>query len=238
MKHLLQPLKSESLTDLFVQRFEHLILSGKISIGQKLPAERELALQLGVGRQVVHEGLLCLSAKGLVTMKPRAGAVVNDYRQEGSLALLQSLVDFQGNKIDRKLLEDLVALRTLFEVETARLAARNRTEENLQAFERIVREEQEALARKNLDRIAAANFAFHHQVALSTDNMIYPLLLNSTKHLVLHPIGRFYHDPGQVALVFALHADMVRAIVARDEETAMAMMKRVLKKGFPTLKGE
>lgn len=186
---------------------------------------------------MVHEGLMCLAAKGLVTMKPRAGAVVNDYRQEGSLALLQSLVDFQGNKIDRKLLTDLVALRTLFEVETARLAARNRTEENLQSFNQIIKEEQEALGGKNPDPIAAANFAFHHLVALSTGNMIYPLLINSTKHLILHPIGRFYHDPGQVSEVFALHAEMFKAIAARDEEAAMAIMKRVLKKGFPTLKG-
>ena len=234
MKQLLQPLKSESLTDLFVKRFEHLILSGKIEIGQKLPAERELALQLGVGRQVVHEGLLVLSAKGLITMKPRAGSVVNDYRKEGSLALLQSLVDFQGNKLDRKLLEDLVALRTLFEVETARLAAKNRTEEDVRAFRELL-DQARVLDVHNPQLVSELNFAFHHRIALATGNMIYPLLINSTKHLILNPVGRFYHNSVEALEVFALHADLIKAIEARDEARAMAIMRRILKKGFPAL---
>jgi len=44
MKILLKPLKTESLTEIFVSRFEELILSGELSIGQKLPSERELSL--------------------------------------------------------------------------------------------------------------------------------------------------------------------------------------------------
>src|SRR5512137_2428558 len=84
MKEILKPLKADSLVEVFISRFENLILTGKIAIGQKLPSERELALQLGVSRPVVHEGLVDLAAKGLVTMKPRVGTMVNDYRKEGS----------------------------------------------------------------------------------------------------------------------------------------------------------
>ncbi len=231
MKDLLKPLKAESLTEMFIGRFEGLILSGKLAIGQKLPTERELAMQLGVGRQVVHEGLLHLSVRGLITMKPRAGAVVNDYRKEGSLALLQSFVNFQGGKLDRKLLKDLVELRTLVEAETARLAALNRTWENLRAFHEILKLE-EATDRENAEKVAVVNFSFHHQVALATGNMVYPLLINSTKHLIENPIGRFYDNPEAVAEVFALHKETVRAIEAGEPGTAMSFMKRVLRKGF------
>ena len=54
---LLEPLKTDSLVEAFVKRFEELILSGKITIGQQLPSERELAKTLGVSRPVVHDGL-------------------------------------------------------------------------------------------------------------------------------------------------------------------------------------
>jgi len=37
---LLEPLKTDSLVEAFVKRFEELILSGKITIGQQLPSER------------------------------------------------------------------------------------------------------------------------------------------------------------------------------------------------------
>ena len=73
MQVLLKPIRTESLKELFIRRFEELILSGKFPIGQKLPSERELALQLNVSRPVVHEGLVDLAAKGLVTMIPRVG---------------------------------------------------------------------------------------------------------------------------------------------------------------------
>ena len=50
MKDILKPLKADSLVEVFISRFEDLILTGKVAIGQKLPSERELALQLGVSR--------------------------------------------------------------------------------------------------------------------------------------------------------------------------------------------
>ena len=62
LEQLLEPIKTDSLKDVFVIRFEELILSGKVKIGQKLPSERELALQLGVSRPVVHEGLVELAS--------------------------------------------------------------------------------------------------------------------------------------------------------------------------------
>ena len=83
---LTEPLRTDSLKDVFVLRFEELILSGKIKVGQKLPSERELALQLCVSRPVVHEGLVELASRGLVSLKPRIGATVNDYRKEGSIS--------------------------------------------------------------------------------------------------------------------------------------------------------
>ena len=144
MKDILKPLHSDSLVDVFISRFEDLILTGKIAIGQKLPSERELALQLGVSRPVVHEGLVDLAAKGLVTMKPRIGTVVNDYRKEGSLAILNSIINYQQGAIDEGLLESLLQIRLLVESETSRLAAANRTEDHLRELREILEKEESA----------------------------------------------------------------------------------------------
>ncbi|MBW1814590.1 MAG: FadR family transcriptional regulator, partial [Deltaproteobacteria bacterium] len=118
MQELLKPIKSESLKEIFISRFENLILSGKLSIGQKLPSERELALQLGVSRPVVHEGLVDLASKGLITLTPRIGTVVNDYRTEGSLAMLTSLFNYHDGQLQPAILESVLDMRMLFERET------------------------------------------------------------------------------------------------------------------------
>ena len=134
MQGLLKPIRTESLKEVFINRFEELILSGKISVGQRLPSERELAVQLGVSRPVVHEGLLDLAAKGLVTMIPRVGTIVNDFRKEGSLSLLTSLVNYHQGGLEPHLLGSLLEMRQLFEVESARLAAHHRNREHLSQF--------------------------------------------------------------------------------------------------------
>ena len=64
METQLEPPGAVSLKREFIQRFEGLILSGQLAIGQRLPPEREIASQLSVSRPVVHEGLLELVARG------------------------------------------------------------------------------------------------------------------------------------------------------------------------------
>ncbi len=235
MEDILKPIRKESLKDVFVERFEELILSGKLSIGEKLPSERELALRLGVSRPVVHDGLMDLVSKGLVSMKPRVGTVVNDYRKEGSLALLNSLVNYHNGKLDPKLFESMVEMRMLVEVETARLAALRRTEEHLEALHTLLAEE-DSLEPGEPERIAEVDFGFHHLIAMATGNFIYPLLLNSFRQIYTNFTKRFFSDPDVVSVVFGFHRELAAAIRENDEKAAARIMTRLLIHGREGLK--
>ena len=70
-----------SLTDLFVAQIEGKILSGELSVGDKLPSARELTTLIGVSRPVISAGLIELEKMGFVEIKPRQGAYVCDYRR-------------------------------------------------------------------------------------------------------------------------------------------------------------
>jgi len=226
----LKPLKAKSLKDQCTDRFERLILSGELVIGQRLPPERELALQLGVSRPVIHESLVDLAAKGLIVLKPRVGAVVSDYRKEGSLAMLSSLVNYHNGRLDPRLLDSVLEMRILFENETARLAALNRTSDHLAKFEKLLIREGDVDPR-DTEAVTELDFRFHHLVAMATDNVIYPLLLNSFKQFYTSLSARFFSDPGMAAAVFPVHRDMVDAIRKRDEHQSVALMKRLLNHG-------
>jgi len=230
MQDLLKPIKAESLKEVFVSRFEELILSGRLSIGQKLPSERELALQLYVSRPVVHEGLVALAAAGLVTLKPRVGAVVNDYRRQGSVALLTSLFNYQRGQLAPEILNSVLSLRLLFEVETARLAALNRTDEHLQRFRQIVDREAE-IGKTAIEALVEADFEFHHLITLATGNLIYPLLLNSMKSIYTNLTRQFFADPAVVPRVFAFHREMATALAGKDDKAAVRIMRKILKHG-------
>ena len=230
MKDILKPLKADSLVDVFISRFEDLILTGRIAVGQRLPSERELAMQLGVSRPVVHEGLLDLAAKGLVTMKPRVGTVVNDYRKEGSLPILYSIINYQQGALDEGLLESLLATRLLVETETTRLAALNRTEEHLGEFRGILRAEEETDP-KDVKRITELDFSFHHTVGMASGNVIYPLLINSFKPVYMNFTGTFFSEPANVAETVRFHRRIVEAIAARDPDAALNAMMETLNHG-------
>ena len=235
MQELLKPIRTASLKDVFIKRFEELILSGTFPVGQKLPSERELALQLGVSRPVVHEGLVDLAVKGLVTLIPRVGTIVNDYRKEGSLSLLTSLVNYHQGELEPELFASLLEMRLLFEVETARLTALNRTREQLESFYALLREENQ-IDNVRTEKISELDFNFHHLVALSSGNHIYPLLLNSFKQCYINLAGQFFNDSTVVPEVFNFHKQLVKAFEEKNEKTAVHIMKRMLTHGAEQLK--
>jgi fatty acid metabolism transcriptional regulator FadR len=235
MQELLKPIRTASLKDVFIKRFEELILSGTFPVGQKLPSERELALQLGVSRPVVHEGLVDLAVKGLVTLIPRVGTIVNDYRKEGSLSLLTSLVNYHQGELEPELFVSLLEMRLLFEVETARLTALNRTEEQLESFYVLLREENQ-IDNSRTEKVSELDFNFHHLVALSSGNHIYPLLLNSFKKCYINLAGQFFNDSTLVPEVFNFHKQMVKAFEDKDEKAAVHIMRRMLTHGAEQLK--
>jgi len=235
MHELLKPLKTESLVNIFIRRFEELILSGKISIGDKLLSERELAMQLGVSRSVVHEGLIELEARGLVKMKPRVGTIVNDYRRNGSLTLLNSLVEFSSGIPGPEILESMLKMRMLFETETALLAALNRSTEHLNEFQFTITEEK-SISRTDIERISSLDFDFHLLVAISSGNLIYPLMLNSFKEVYTNLTREFFKDISVVEFVFDHHEKLFKAIEKKDGKAAVKIMGAIISHGEAHLK--
>ncbi len=235
MLDMIKPVKAESLKTVCIKRFEELILSGKLPVGKKLPPERELAAQLGVSRPVVHEALVEIAAKGLVSMIPRIGTVVNDYRREGSVAILTSLIGFHNGQLYPKLLESLLAMRMLMEKENAKLAAVNRTREQMLQFKEIIKQEEE-VDHKNIAQITEIDFDFHHLVAMATDNLSYPMLLNSFRPVYTSLSGQFFQDTDVIPVVFNFHKEMVDALEKQDDVKAVDVMHRMLIHGEERLR--
>ena len=234
MNDVLAPLRSVSLKEVFIERFEELILTGKLSIGEKLPAERALALQLGVSRPVVHEGLVELAAMGLVTLRPRAGTVVNDYRRQGSLNLLNSLLRHRHGSFDPLLLGGMLDLRELLETQTARLAASNISDDDLGQLRQILKQE-EALDLDDVEGVVDVDFELHHTIALASRNPLYAMLIKSCEPANKNLTRVFFSDATVIPVVFDFHRRLVAAIAGKDGDKAAAIMTTLLKHGKDVL---
>jgi GntR family transcriptional regulator, transcriptional repressor for pyruvate dehydrogenase complex len=97
-----------------LERIESDLLEGRLSPGDHLPPERELAASLGVGRSSVREALRVLDVLGLIRTAtgsgPSSGAIVIATPRGGMSALLRLQVAAQGFPLD-----DVVRTRLIIE---------------------------------------------------------------------------------------------------------------------------
>ena len=218
-----------------MDKFTNMILSGELEIGQRLPAERELALKLGVSRPVVHEGLVELSFLGLITLKPRFGSVINDFRKEGSLALLTSLLKYQDGSLSDNIFESMMDMRAHLEMEIARLATKNRSPEDIKILKEII-EHEKGTKPGDIDTLVQLDFDFHLQLALASKNLFYSLLMNSFKPVYTNLTTQFYSKPEVVQVVHNFHADLIEAIGSANIAKSKKIMKSLLDHGRKNVK--
>ncbi|ANI79150.1 Uxu operon transcriptional regulator [Sphingobium sp. EP60837] len=145
-----------------------LLINGRVQTGDRLPGERELALQLGVSRPAVREAVRAMEMIGVIeTRHGRASTVrIPDATVLGeffSLALAQQPA----------IIEDIVEVRIALERQAARLACERAAEEDLQrlalALEEILATIDDAQSGGDADfRFHAELVAAAHSPALST----------------------------------------------------------------------
>lgn len=156
---------------------------------------------------MLHEALGDLASKGLVTIVPRRGVFVSDFRTRSLLAMLTALISYHNGELEQPFLESLLQMRPLMEVETARLAAIHRTPAHLEQFQDLFDQEQ-AVNRQDVQALAEIVFRFHQLIAIASGNLVYPLVINSFKPVYINLTSRFFKHhlgDGVIAKVFACH---------------------------------
>ncbi|MDT7614418.1 MAG: GntR family transcriptional regulator, transcriptional repressor for pyruvate dehydrogenase complex, partial [Pseudonocardiales bacterium] len=78
----LQPVSRPRLYEQLVERLLDYIDSERMTVGDRLPAERELATQLGVSRASVSQALVALEVQGVIDVRHGDGAVILDVPAE------------------------------------------------------------------------------------------------------------------------------------------------------------
>ena len=116
----------EGSTEQVVGFVRNLIDRGRLRPGDRLPAERDLAVQIGVSRPSVRAGLHALAAMGVVQSRHGSGTYIPDGPPSlGSepLSFLAALHGFTR--------EEMYEARRILEIEAAGLAAERATSEDL-----------------------------------------------------------------------------------------------------------
>jgi len=142
------------------------ILGGKYKVNDYLPPERNLAETLGFSRPVIHKAIIRLESKGLVSIVPRQGIRVNDYREAAKLQLLEALYEMYMWKIDIEMHRSIIMF---VKDNLARVLLDVRNKKTVPYMENQNFEKPEDL------------FLWMHQYTMASDNVLYAMLFNEFK---------------------------------------------------------
>lgn len=231
------------------------ILEGSLKPGDRLPAERELALELGVSRPTLREAIQKLAAKGLLQTRHGGGTTVTD-RMDAHFAdpwqeMLKGHPSLQG---------DLLEFRHMLESQAARLAAERATDADLErldvAYAVLVRHFADE---EDLDGCTDADVAFHQAIAEAAHNVLIGHLTASLMRLIrghvssnlghLHgrprrwkelqsqhqAIWQAIHErkPGRAAEAAGDHVEFVRDSMAEREKEDLRRQSALRRLGEP-----
>ncbi len=201
------------------------ILSGRYPIDSPLPAERELAAQVGVTRPTLREALQRLGREGWLEIRQGKPTRVRDYWREGSLGVLGAIARrpaAQPPDFITHLLEVRLALAPAY---AAQAAAGRPTETAafLAAWLRLA---------DNPTDLAAFDWQLHRRLAELSGNPIYLLILNGFGELYLPLAERYFQAPEPRQSSRQFYADLLAAVQAHDPQQAERVTRAAMRQSL------
>jgi len=212
----IKPLK---VSDSIVSQIENLILEGVLKPGDKLPSERDLALELDVSRSSLRDALVRMEAKSLLQVKPGGGTFVNDILGPTITDPLVHLLKEQPQA-----LLDILELRNALEEFAAYFAAERSTNADRQALKQLLANLETAKTEQDAFNTSEAITAFQLAVANASHNVA---LIHVTRglHNLLHTtirksLEKIYTQPGAYNFIHQHRTEIYEAIEKKDPDAA------------------
>ncbi len=200
-----------------------LILSGRLSPGDRLPNEAVLAHDFGVSRATVREALRVLATQNLI--RTTKGAAGGSYVTLPTVDHISAFVHANVNLLtesQRVTLEELLEARELVEIPATRLAAERRTELDVEKLRATVPPDQPRLGTREE---FAYNSEFHSCVIEASGNALLaiaaqPIFSVLQTNLARSTLGRQFHRA-----VHEHHRRIIEAVEAADADAAAGEMR-------------
>ena len=220
-----------SLTDLFVQQIENMILSGELAVGEQLPPARELSIRMGVSRPVISAGLVELEKLGFVEIRPRQGVYVCDYRRKGTMETLVAIMRYNGGALRQNEVRSLLETREAMESLCVKLVCERVSTGELEQLSPILDSIRDA---KDPEEAAEKVFQFHHELAVLSGNVLMPLLYYS-----FHPqsvyLWSLYCKRSGIQKLYHIKVELYSALLNRDLDSALAQTRAIMQNAIKDL---
>jgi GntR family transcriptional repressor for pyruvate dehydrogenase complex len=209
----IEPVNRLKVADAVAAQLGRLIEAGEYKAGEKLPPERVLAEQFGVGRSSMREALRSLEADGLVRVQHGIGvfAVDRSERAERGSAMLRA---------GQFTVPELFEVRLPLERDAAGLAARRITTREGDRMRAILEEASDPSISD--DAFIKLDAQLHRAVVEATKNPLLLSVVQSIEPLFFTYSHQVMALPGRRAKAHQGHVRIVETVIARQVREARA----------------
>lgn len=215
----LQIVEPQRLYRQIAEQLRALIVKGEFSVGARLPAERDLARQLGVSRPSVREALIALEVEGWVEVRTGSGVYV---LERPPRAATPSSINGQAEWGPL----ELIRARRVVEGETAAIAALQRKARHIDAMTQAVEAMREMADRGVMP--LEGDRAFHLAIVDACDNAVLAETVlgfwDSRKGPIFTRLGGYFETVKSWRSAIAEHEAIRDAIAERDADAARTAM--------------
>ena len=170
------PIKNTKVYEQVIEQIEGMITNGVLKKGDRLPSERELVEQLGVSRASIREALRSLEIIGLIESKQGEGNFIRENLDNTLFEPLSIMFMLNDCKV-----EEIFELRKVIEIETAALAARKITDEEINELQMLV---DNMKTSEDEDERVKDDAKFHYTIAKASRNFLILSILNTVSSLM------------------------------------------------------
>ncbi|MBN1377811.1 MAG: FadR family transcriptional regulator [Gammaproteobacteria bacterium] len=213
--------RNSNLSQRVTQELGKLIVCGDYTVDKGLPTEADLCEQFGVSRSAVREAVKMLSAKGLISSRPRQGIRILPEEKWNIFDpdLLKWLLERSPSL---KVVQEFLQLRITIEPEAASLAARYADEKEIGAIAESL--ERMKASSASTEEMLEADIAFHVSILYASKNRFYIRLRNFVKTALNVSIRYTSTIKADREGVVADHTKVYKAIKNRNPERAKNAM--------------
>jgi GntR family transcriptional regulator, transcriptional repressor for pyruvate dehydrogenase complex len=223
--------------ELVIRQIEEQILAGALTVGDQLPAERELAAKLGVSRAAVREAMRAMEAQGVVRsgvgVGPDSGTFLTSMPSKALTQFLRLHMALANFPVD-----DVVETRIMLERWSARLAARQASADDLATMARLL----DAMDAQRTDMRAfnELDTEFHVAMAEAAHNTLITEMTTAIRHSMRPMVLASFREHGDWPTLSdglrVQHRAIYDAIAAHDQQRAADAVEEHLRSAAATLR--
>jgi GntR family transcriptional repressor for pyruvate dehydrogenase complex len=170
----LRPVTRPRLYEVIVEQLCAYMADNEMTPGDRLPAERDLAANLGVSRASLSQALVALEVQGVLSVRHGDGAIlVRRPTEERAIKALREHADR---------IPDIIEAREALEVKLAGLAAARRTDEEMAAIDAAIAKMESEIEAG--DRGVTGDEMFHEALTTAAHSSLLATLMHEISGLV------------------------------------------------------